>query len=146
MRIGGMMTIHFRASSEMKGHDARIRSFVADQDEKNRNPRRNPTPSAVRTGAFAGRVSRPRSMNGSRRSGRRTRGNVSMFPQNAASMLIRFPSGSVKTIVGSTSASFSSPHEKSRYQSGTMNGWIAGVAAGPAPGGGGAGGESGGGR
>src|SRR2546426_2693432 len=87
-------------------------------------------PPAERIGAFAGRVSRPRSMNGRRKMGR-TGMMLRMSPHAAALKSIRFPSGSTITPVGNTSAIFRRPHENRRYQSGTLYGWTAGFAGGP---------------
>src|SRR5437660_137515 len=78
------------------------------------------TPTADRIGAFAGRVSRPRSRNG--RTRRAMIGMpLSRSPQNAAlnTALSGVPSPSVNW--GKMSATLRRPHENRRYQSGTIS-------------------------
>src|SRR5256885_8624330 len=88
------------------------------------------TPTADRIGAFAGRVSRPRS-----RKGRTRRAMIGMplsrSPQNAAlnTAFSGVPSPSVNW--GKMSATLRRPHENSRYQSGTISSDNCGLRAGP---------------
>src|SRR2546427_3624810 len=88
------------------------------------------SPTAERIGAFAGRVSRPRSRNGRTRSAI-TGMPLSRSPQNAAlnSAFRGVPSPNVNC--GKMSATFNRPQEKSRYQSGTISSDSCGLLAGP---------------
>src|SRR5207247_10981471 len=91
---------------------------------------RKAIPKADRNGAFAGRLSRPRSMKG--RTSRKITGMpLSRSPQNAA--LNSVFSGVPAPIVncGKMSATFRRPQENSRYQSGTISSDSCGLRAGP---------------
>src|SRR5439155_10981886 len=98
----------------------RIRLFTEYIDAKNIHTKRNETPNADRSGDFAGRLSRPRSMNG--RTTRMIRGMfVRKNPQNPA---VRRNAGSPSTPgtsgSGRISASFRRRYENSTYHCGTM--------------------------
>ena len=91
---------------------------------------RKAIPKADRNGAFAGRLSRPRSMKG--RTSRKITGMpLRRSPQNAA--LNSVFSGVPAPIVncGKMSATFRRPQENKRYQSGTISSDSCGLLAGP---------------
>src|SRR5205823_13023244 len=88
------------------------------------------SPTADRTGALAGRVSRPRSRNGRMNSGM-TGIALSRSPQKAALNLASNGVPGPRVKVGKMSATLRSPQEKRRYQSGTMSSEICGLRAGP---------------
>src|SRR5437867_912294 len=126
-RTGGPNMNAFRTlSSAITGHFSRIRLFTEYIEAKNIQTRRKETPKADRIGDFAGRFSRPRSMNG-----RTTRMINGMFvrkkPQKPAEIR---NAGSPRTPgtlnSGRISASLRRPYENRTYQSGTMNGVWAG--------------------
>src|SRR2546426_1015172 len=135
-------TIHFRALDSVIAKTAingepfgvcqrwATTSRIEYRDAVKLHARRKATPNADRTGAFAGRASRPRSMNG-RISRKMTGIPLRRSPQNAAlnSVLSGVPAPIVNC--GKISATFSRPQENSRYQSGTINSEICGLLAGP---------------
>src|SRR5947199_9463538 len=135
-RTGGMMKNHFIAMSLINGdpfgvcHRCATSSLIEYRDAVKIHASRKAIPNADRTGAFAGRASRPRSMNG--RINRKMTGiPLRMSPQNAALKFVVRGVPSPMMNYGKTSATFSRPHENRRYQSGTISSEICGLRAGP---------------
>src|SRR5206468_641107 len=135
-RTGGMMKNHFIAMSLINGdpfgvcHRCATTSRIEYRDAVKIHASRKAIPNADRTGAFAGRASRPRSMNG--RIKRKMTGiPLRMSPQNAALKFVLRGVPSPMMNCGKTSATFSRPQENRRYQSGTISSEICGLRAGP---------------
>jgi len=131
-----MMKNHFIAMSLINGdpfgvcHRCATTSRIEYRDAVKIHASRKAIPNADRTGDFAGRASRPRSMNG--RINRKMTGiPLRMSPQNAALKFVLRGVPSPMMNCGKTSATFSRPQENRRYQSGTISSEICGLRAGP---------------
>src|SRR2546430_3311331 len=115
-RIGGMRKNHFIAVSLINGdpfgvcHRCATTSRIEYKEAVKVHASRKAIPNADRTGDFAGRASRPRSMNG--RINRKMTGiPLRMSPQNAALKLVFSGVPSPMMNCGKISATFSRPQE-----------------------------------